>query len=461
MFDALARLLRKRHQAAAPDRAEASRADASHADASKPLGADGCFGGDALLTRKPAFERNQRIAGYEFSLPGHLRSRLTEQRASARRLHDELLGRSLAAPGIATLLGRRLAFVDLAPTSIAGPLIEQLPPQNTVLMLSATPGETLDAFVLRSVLDSATARGYQVGWCVSDPGQALPDALAACPFVQIKAQAFDGLDLGDMVRRLRPHAARTPESVRLIASGLATVDDFQHCYRLGFDLFQGSFVDNRENWHPPASEIDRTHVIQILNGLRSDADAPAIAILLQQDPVLTYKFLRYINSVSMGLSTTIQSLEQGLLVLGREKFSRWLSLLMFDFKDPGCIERSLTEQALLRGRLMERLGAQSALPKSRGDELFLTGLFSLLDQIMGLPIAEILAKVQVGASARAALADRSGPYAALLQLVIASEAGDSERVAREASALGIDELTLNRELLDALSWVHEISEALT
>ncbi len=420
-----------------------------------PQGAAG-----ALLQREALFGRGQRIAGYEFALSGQLRSRAAHSRPAARRVHDELLVNSLARMDLGSLLGSRLAFVDLAPTTIASARVDVLPAINTVLMIDPGTGETVDRFVIDAVLANARTRGYQVGWCLNRPDPALPEALAHCHFVRVDACNFDGMQLSSVVRQLRNPAGAPSTTQRLVASDLATLDDFQHCFRLGFDYFQGSFVERRENWRPPASEVDRGGVMQILNALRGEADGAELASLLQKDPVLTYKFLRYINSAGMSLGATIHSLEQGLLVLGREKFYRWLSLLLFDFKDAGVIERSLTEQALVRARLMERLGSV-ALPSGPGqDELFLAGLFSLLDQIMGLPLAEVLAKVRVSEPVRAALTGQGGPFAPLLRLVLACEQGDVAQLAASAQELDIDEAMLNRELLDALGWVHEISEAL-
>jgi EAL and modified HD-GYP domain-containing signal transduction protein len=174
--------------------------------------------------------------------------------------------------------------------------------------------------------------------------------------------------------------------------------------------------------------------------------------------VVTFKLLRYINSAANGLTQEITSIDQCLLLLGRERIYRWLSLLLFDLHNAGYRERVLTEQALVRASLMERFGDQAGSIGVNADQLFLTGLFSVLDKLLNRPLREILASVSMPQTVTDALIGDSGPIAPFLALAIACESGDPEKIAKSALACRVDETSINEEMLQALAWANTVAE---
>jgi c-di-GMP phosphodiesterase len=244
--------------------------------------------------------------------------------------------------------------------------------------------------------------------------------------------------------------------LRLIASELDSFDEFHLCFQGGFDFFHGRFVTSRDHWHPPKSDINRLHVIELLNLVRSGAEFDAIAEKLKLEPVLSYKLLRYINSPAMGLQGRVETMKKALLVLGREKFYRWLSLLLFDIKKPGYRERVLTEQALARGRCLENLSGIGKVPPNQ-DQLFLLGLFSLLDVLMGQPMSHMLRQAKLPEAVHAALLEEPGPYRDALELAIALEGLDRDELKRCAAASEVEPHQLARSQIDALVWAAQIN----
>lgn len=425
-------------------------ASANDADSKKP---------SSFVYREAVLNRSERIAGYEFSLHRRLHSRFTDHRIKVRRVYDDLLIRSLASFKVEQLLGHRLAFVDVSPTSLDNPQLASLSVDNTVLMLDLPEDAARDPAALTAQLASVIARGFRIG-CRIRPQLVgvLAEVAAACDFMQVLATDFDGIEIASLVSRAKVLPRSAPAPLEILASDINTFDDFQLCFRAGFDFFQGPFVTSREHWHPPKSELDRANVIHLLNELRGGAENAVLATLMRQDPVLSYKMLRYINSPAMGLRQKVTALDQALVILGREKFYRWLSLLLFDVRGAGFGERALIEQALVRARLMERLGCESQVGGLDSDLLFLTGLFSLLDQMMGQPIEVVLSKVTVPEEVQNAVLAHTGPFAPFLLLGVACESGGLGDIANLASQCAVDAEIVNRELLAALIWAQEVGE---
>lgn len=410
----------------------------------------------SFVCREAVLGRDQRIAGYDFSLHRSLQSRLSDRRELIHKVYDDALVRSLSLLGVDALLGHRLAFVSLTPASLANPQIARLPPGNLVLMLAAPQGYAMDADTAARQLAQLRARGVRVAWECGPDVAALGAFLAEADFAQLKVSAMDALQLRQAVAALRALARPAGAApLKLIARDIESFEDFNLCWRSGFDHFHGPFVNSRENWHPPKSEINRVGVMQLLNEIRAGADNGVMAAGIKKDPVLTFKLLRYINSPALGLQRQITAIEQGLTVLGQEKFYRWLSLLLFDVKNPGYADWMLIERALVRARLMELVGKGTA--GLNPDHLFLTGMFSMLDKLLGQSIVTVLSQLTLPQPVRAALLGEPSAYAPLLELAVLCEDADPDRMRVAAERCGVDGEALTRLTLDALAWTHEVT----
>lgn len=408
----------------------------------------------SFVCREPFLDRGHRIAGYEFLLHQRLQKRLSGRNAVTRRAYDDVLIRNLGAIGAGSLIGERLAFVCLWPESFENPRLSTLPAANTVLMIEP-PDAGLALEGLPDRLLALRDRGFRIGYH-QRPAMPAEAVLPLCDFILISTPAYDGLEIADSVRHLR--RLKTERPLALIAADIESPDDFHLCFRAGFDYFQGPFINHRENWHPPRGNVDRALITHVLSQLRSDADNAVLAKTVRQDAVITYKLLRYINSPFNGLSHEITTIDQCLQLLGRERFYRWLSLLLFDVQKAGYVERILTEQALVRASLMERLGQRSNSPGANPDQLFLTGLFSLLDKLLERSMTETLASVSVPQAVSDALIAASGPLIPFLNLVVACEKGQQEEIAACAAICQLDVASVNEDLLASLIWANEISK---
>jgi len=438
----------------APARTEAI-SDFDRLNAIAPLkseAADDAADRRSFVCREAILDRQEKIAGYEFSLSDRLQSRLNQKSQLLHKIYDDALLRNLALHDIQQLLGSRIAFVHLSPSSLANPLLERMSAANTVLILDAG-----DTAALPADLAEAAARhrqrGVRIGWLLRDPQTARTAVIADADVIQIDALAFDGLQIRTLKRDLRTGGLPKPA---FIARNLLTFDDFNLCFSSGFDYFQGPFVTSRENWQAPKSDIDRLRFITLLNLVRQGAEYGAIADEMRHEPVLTFKLLRYLNSPLLGLQQKIASVSQALLVIGRDKFYRWLSLLLFSVRDQGYRERILAEQALTRARFLESLAGQGDVP-AEGNDLFLLGLFSLLDLLLGQPLTEIVARVRLPEAVREALLGQPSPWRDALDLALAYESGEEARLDEAAARCRLDAGQVSEAALDALGWTREIT----
>jgi EAL and modified HD-GYP domain-containing signal transduction protein len=415
--------------------------------------------GSAFFCREALVGRDQKIVGYEFGYPQHLHPRIVEKRARLRQYYDDLLLRHLAGLELDSFLGDRLALVEISPASLEHPSLAVLLHRKIALLLSF-PETGIPDVQLLEIADRLRADGAHLGLKWQSGWQADFPLLPHVDFVQVAWPDCAGADCAAFFSGLRQARTRSVGAspgapLRLIAGGLQTPNDFRQCYRLGADLFRGEFINSREQERGPKSAINRLRVLQLMNKLRQDADNVQLEEELKQDPVLSYRLLSYANSPLLGMMNKITHLGHAMAIIGRNSLYRWLASLLFNVADPGYYEWALTEQALARAALMERLGRGAAGVKP--DALFLTGLFSLLDQLMGKPMEELLTQIRLAEDIQAALARREGVLAQFLSLAEACERMDPETIAQKAEALGLSSRTVSLAVFDALAWAHAMT----
>jgi c-di-GMP-related signal transduction protein len=187
-----------------------------------------------------------------------------------------------------------------------------------------------------------------------------------------------------------------------------------------------------------------------------------LEVLIQREVSLASKLLRYINSSIFGWVNPVHSIRQALALLGEQEIRNWVSLatlptLASDKPD------ELIRTALLRARFSELLAPWAGIAHRKAD-LFLVGLFSALDAMLGRPLSEILDEMRLGGEIAEALlgtAQPDHPLAGVYALVRQYETGDWNLLAQTAGRLRVPPEMLPDLYLEAVSWSGEILQATT
>ena len=445
MLKGLVGMLSGSKETAKPAPEMAAKAAPEAAKAAKPEKAP------SVMRREAMLGRDQRVAGYTFML----RRALDDQRDTAlpemRRLYDETLLGNLQRMEISRLLGQRMAFVPLAPASLTLPLVDSWPAAGTVWLLDLDAG-TADEAVLARVNELKT-RGFtfavEVGAVLRPQNQML---LPLADYVLIDVSSEDMAAITAEIAAISKIAANR----RLVALSVQTLEAFHMCHKLQFALFMGPFITRRENLGTPTMGPSRAKVLDLMNRVRTGAEQPELAAQFRQDPALSVRLLRYVNSPGMGLLNKVGGIEQALMVLGQDKLYRWLTMILFTGGQAQELDHAVLENALVRGRVAEQLAGRALFAKAR-DEIFVAGLFSLLDLVMHMPMEEVLKQISLPAEITEAILHGKGPYAPYLALAIACEEDDQSSIEALAKQIGRDVADINGVHMDALLWAQELS----
>ncbi len=245
---------------------------------------------------------------------------------------------------------------------------------------------------------------------------------------------------------------------QLVATHVDSMEDYQRAVNLGCSGFQGYFfcrpqiVEGRQL---PKSSLGLMQALQEVIAAEAISDVEDV---ITRDVTLSYRLLKHINSAVFGLRKPIESVRQALGLLGLANIRQWLSvLLLADAGKDKPLE--LVRVAMLRGKVLEGI-AQTRHPEHKAD-YFLLGLFSVLDAILGVSMADALAKLSLPDAIHQGLTDPDSEYGRLLQLIQAMEQSDWQKVDDLGRTFGLCCGDLMGIHTRALHWASEYSLVLS
>lgn len=350
---------------------------------------------------------------------------LVPLRADARIDHAELLaalaatwpkGGAVISPQGEALLTALLAQPPAEPTQIEVPAF-----------IAAEPAQADAIAALKTAGHSGLLKGL--------PNAPLPPAVAAV-FKQVV------LDPGQAA----------PAGVALVHAGVRGPEAVDASFQAGAQAVIGWPMEGVYEATPGVrrTEIaaDLQVIVELMARVDEGEDVERLEQTLKRDPSLAFKLLRYMNSAAFGLPVEVSSFRHAIMLLGYARLRRWLALLLTTASKDHSM-RPIMYGALRRGLLMEELAAGMQEREMR-DEMFICGLFSLLDHMLKAPFETLLQSIPVPERVRQALVEGGGPFLPYLELVRAIESGSVFDYRERADALMLGAGEINACVLRAL-----------
>ena len=285
------------------------------------------------------------------------------------------------------------------------------------------------------------------------PLQELPREILPCFKYSI-------IDLADE-RRVGEIAAPpgVTRTIQYVQSGVRSVADMEACFQRGAQAVLGWPIDDAVTTTAARSgkqvaAPDMQVIVELIHRVDKEEPIEKLEATLKRDPPLAFKLLRYINSPAFGLRVEISSFRHAIMMLGYQRLKRWLALLLATAsKDVNL--KPVMFAAVRRGLLMEELSRGVGDEEMR-NEVFICGVFSLLDRMFQQPFSQLLESIPVPERVRQALVEETGPFQPYLDVVraVESESLFDFREAAEKLMMSVNEI--NRAQLRALMQAAEL-----
>lgn len=378
-----------------------------------------------MLTLIPFFDRNMSVSAYSLFTrknnflmnPSLLGSRQFDGAAyvDGLELIQEL--------GTTTLSGGKPIFVSLNNISIFSSLESECKNTNhaPILLIDQTfPPVSMYTDRIRELREFGyhfAIRNLPVH-CYED----YAPILSQMDYILIDCQKIDAVKASFYFRKLYP-------DICICASNIPDTETFGKLSPAEtISLFEGTFfrmpVTRGEHKVSPL----KINYISLLNLIEEDDfDLTKAADIISQDTALIISLLRLANTRSF--NSEITSVRVAVSMLGQKDLTRWIQTTVIEKL---CSDKpnELMRLSLLRAKFAENLAPVFGMAM-RSQELFLTGLFSILDIILDCSMEEALSMVRVSGKIRTALLEHTGSLAEVLHFIVKYESAEWQEVSRQ------------------------------
>jgi EAL and modified HD-GYP domain-containing signal transduction protein len=391
------------------------------------------------LARQPILNRARELFAYELLFRNSLQN-------SCDGLNLELASTSVLDTsfliGLEKITAGHRIFINCPRDFLLRDYISLFPPNSVVV-------EILESINPDQEVIEACKRLKQAGYTIAlddfvdSPGWAPLVALA--DILKVDFRLTDPKEQNAIVSRY------AEKKILMLAEKVETHEEFAAAMQMGYSLFQGYFFCRPEMMQHRTLPSFKLAYLELLQAATApEFDIRKLASSIKHEASLTFRLLRYLNSAAFGLRSEIHSVAHALSLLGERELRKWIAVVSVGVLADGKPDELMTVP-LVRGRFCELLAPLAGMP-AHANDLFLMGLLSVMDAILDQPLDSILAELPVRAEIKDALQARTGLYWQLLELAIAHERADWERVSALVSEIGMKEETVSTLYISAVDW---------
>ena len=395
------------------------------------------------MARQPVYDRRLQVIAYELlyrtsehNVAGHI--------ADPDGASSQVIVNAFMEMGMETITGGIPALINVTreflvsgsfPKQFSGRLIPELLEDIEV-----------DDALVAAVL-ALSDKGYRIALDDFVYSESWKPILAVADIIKL-----DVAQLGE--KGVREQLALISGSKgKLLAEKIESHEEYELYHGMGFDLFQGYFLAKPKvikNKAVPASKMVVLNLLQELCSTEVEIDK--VEYLICQDARLTYKLLRIVNSAFFGLPRQVDSIQEGVVLLGLDELKCWASILALAAMDDK--PHALLLTAMVRARMCQELSARLLLDEP--SMFFTAGLFSLLDALMDMPHEEIFEELPFSEEIVSAVLKHEGQIGLVLHTVIAYESGSWSEV--HLGSLGQEDIW--NAYLHAIEWADIASHSM-
>lgn len=410
--------------------------------------------GGYFLGRQPILDRNHNLVAFELLF----RQEETEEAANVTNdlsASANVIVNAYGKFGIHNVLGQQRGFINADPDLIMSDIISLLPSKHVVLEVRE-PALITPEFLQRC--KELKQKGYQFALDnIVAINSKIEQLLPMVSVVKVDVLALDKDQLTKLVTELN----RWP--VLLLALKVESREQEVLCKQLGFQMFQGYYFAKPEVMSVKRADPGKLPLMKLLALVMrdNDSDIDEIEKEFKHQPGLSYNLMRMVNSVADGLPQKINSIRHAVMLMERKQLQRWIQLLLYTSnQSEDKTSTALTQTAVARGKLMELIAiAEHPHDKNYHERAYMVGILSLLDELLGIEMQQVIDKLGISSDMSQALIARQGRLGQALKLVEAKEKGEITSIQSILTELGF--LNLN-ELADieiqALGWANRMSE---
>ncbi|MGD8893080.1 MAG: HDOD domain-containing protein [Desulfobacterales bacterium] len=392
------------------------------------------------VARQPIFKKNKKLYGYELLFRGGMSNSFPD--IDGDTATSKLLSNSFFNIGIDQLTGGKMAFINFTQELLVRKIPMMFPIENMMV-------EILEDVNPNKELVNACLDIFRAGYAIALDDFVFKDELK--PLIKLAQIIKIDFMLSPIEEIKRLVNMLKGSKIKLLAEKIETYDEFEMALSMGFTYFQGYFFSKPEILSSKEITPSKITLLQIVGEAnKKDCNFDKLEKLINRDVSISYKLLRYINSAFFKRACEISTIKHAIVLLGENEIKRFISLvttaeLASDKPD------ELVRTSIIRARFCELLGLNS----SNGtdvSELFLMGLFSLIDAMLDNTMESIMKNLPLSKNIKQALIEANGGLVDYLKFVSYYETANWDQCSSIIAKIRVDEDKIPEFYQDAVNW---------
>jgi EAL and modified HD-GYP domain-containing signal transduction protein len=364
---------------------------------------------DVYIARQAILTRYKRVYGYELLFRESMGDRLGQ--VTGERATTSVLSSAFLTEGIDKISDSKPCFINFTQW-LLGRNIADFFPKNKIIVEILEDVEPTDEVI--QACQALSKKGYLIALDDFVFKKKLIPLIELADIIKVDFRLSTMSEIERMLYRLSHY------SLKFLAEKIETHDEFEKALKLGFSYFQGYFFCKPETLRIREVASVKISMINLLAEVnRRKTTVERLDAIISRDLGLSYKLLRYINSAYYYLLHEVTSVRQAIIYLGAKEMRRFVTLVIISELASDKPEE-LVRISIIRGRFCELLSGYGSPPLDEA-ELFLTGLFSLLDALLDVPMKEVIGSLPLSEEVSQALVEHKGVLFPYLRLVKAYE----------------------------------------
>lgn len=350
--------------------------------------------------------------------------------------------------GIETLSEDKEIFVPVTNISIFSDVENQCSaPHNRIVFLLDNTIPPIDMYVERVRQLKAMGYGIAVRKLAVSDFENYREILKNTDYVLLNSRRI-------AIDKAKIYFGKLYPGMRLCAGNIESMEAFEALKASGgYQLYEGEFyrvpVTRGQNEVAPL-KVNYIELLNVVNG--ENFELEDAADIIGRDTALTISLLKMVNR--MTINSGITTIRHAAAMLGQKELKKWINTAVVNalYADK---PSEITRLSLLRAKFAENLAPAFGL-RDKGEELFLMGLFSVLDVILEKPMEEALSMVMVAGEVRDALLQGKGRLAPVLDFMVEYEKANWQEVSRQLLLAEVDVDTVYGAYSNALGWYRDL-----
>lgn len=406
---------------------------------------------ETYVARQPILNAKRQTLGYELLFRDG-ESNAYPDHVDTNRATYRLIAENFLSVGTNPSLATSRCFINFPHRSLVRLLPLSLPKEQIVV-------EVLETCVPNDELLNAIKHLHSEGYLIAlDDFVYKPEWERFLPYVQIVKIDIMATGLEASCALVKERLAQGVKR-KFLAERVETEQEFLATRSAGFSFFQGYFFSKpqivRQRYVSPQHVLAMELFKEVC---KPEVDFVKVERIVARDAALSYKLLRFVNTMSNRLEVPISSFRQALVYLGQDRLKIFVSLAVASFVSVSKPKEIYT-LCLQRAQFFLLMANDSPFNQFR-EQAFLIGLLSLLDSMLDVSLKDLVEPLPLSAAIKVALLERQGPYGGLLKLEECYESADWQGMEAMCEQLNLSLGDVMPRISQAQRWSQELNTIL-